>query len=150
MKFDKLRSKRDGELDCNCLEAEGENMTENTSDVFAKRIALSELAEEDFFSYYEADRPAVIRNCRAHCKHRGVSIDKLDDKNKELIREKYKKSLAYAPEGFPPYYCEFKFLEGAGYIWDTRSDKNPTHYTLLKCDEFTKDYVSDVKIEPLI
>jgi hypothetical protein len=150
MTFEKLREggpcNSNGE-ECECLEFD--NLDENYTDHFARRIETDELADEDFASFYELRAVMRIKTCRDECKYRGVSVHKLSGNDRDAVMEKLRLIRSVSPKGFPPHYCEFTISDDGGLIWDTTSEPNPTHYTLFKCDEFDLDCVKVVSIGPL-
>ncbi len=64
------------DLNCDCLISNG--IAENTSDVFARRVRDTPPTLNDFTSNYERGHPQQAADCEYLCKHRGVSMNKID------------------------------------------------------------------------
>ena len=132
--------------DCDCLAFEG--IGENTADRFARRIDKSKPGAKDFRSPHELQSQMELKSAKAKCKYRGISINLVGNHEAAIIK-KYAEQRAFSPQGQKGYYCEFTFKDDAGKVWDTRTDKNPTHYTFFKCEAFTTKRIKVVKVVPI-
>jgi hypothetical protein len=146
MKFDKLHEGL--ERGCNCVELKG--VSENTNDFFTRAITGKDLTMNDLKSYHEIGKiPRGPQNCKARCRWRGVSINKLSG-NKTAIKEKWLSIPAFfSPQGVQnAFVCTFKLKTGAGKVWDTSSNRPEAHHDLLKADGFNLESVEIREIVP--
>ena len=126
------------------------------SATFTRCVVKKNVDPDDFLSFKEANTDIGERNlnnCKKHCQHRGVSINRLED-NASEIKEKYRNIKSLSPEAgtefnLDKYVCVFQLNSNAGQVWDD-SNGNPTgHRSLLKCDSFCKQSYKVTAVIPI-
>ncbi len=133
---------------CNCLENNGE-VSENTSDTFARRVKNKPPELSDFASYYQEKQPCRKTDCKTVCQHRTVSANKIDEHNEEVLKLKWLEFLRFKPKA-SKIFCKFKLKENAGLVWHTPNGKQPCHYSILKSDEFTMEHLELIDVFELV
>lgn len=137
------------EYGCDCITQHGV-ADAATTDTFTRLVSRSPIDSTDFSSYFERrtllSRP--IASCAGHCKHRGVSINRLNE-NKDSIKESYTRIRNFSPQAdadTEKFVCVFKVKAEAGKIWDTSNNKPENHHTLLKGDGFELGRLDVLKV----
>jgi hypothetical protein len=130
------------DLPCDCLSANG--IAENTTDTFARRVRDVPPSLNDFKSFYERKHPAQQSDCDYLCKHRGVSIIKLNGDDETALKSKWAELVAVKPRS-PRVYCKFRLKTHAGVVWPTPSRDDANHCTLLKSDQFSPELIDCIE-----
>lgn len=138
MTFDALHE----DLACDCVTSDG--ITENTTDIFARRVRDVPPSLNDFKSSYERKHQAEKDDCDYLCKHRGISIIKLNGSNETALKSKWAEFVAVKPRT-PKIYCKFRLKTDAGVVWPTPSRDDANHCTLLKSDQFSPELIECVE-----
>ncbi len=145
MSYDKLHNG----LTCDCLTQEG--VRDEPESDFVRSIPKKFISMDHLASYHERGwKPRYPLNSdKTRCKWRGLSINKLNE-NRPQIREYYQHLKATAPMGFDfEYVCIFRVRTETAKVWPTPSRTQPSHYSLLKSDEFDISSLDIAEIVPL-
>lgn len=134
------------DIDFSCI---NKGVTENTNDVFTRKMKSSALKDEDFLSYWDLGRRPPVLEKREICRYKGVSINKYE--NDADIRRLYNRLFSDASKFKrkkirPKYYCKLRFKKGAGMVWLNGNIK-PYHFTFFKSDAFSLSLVGEVQVE---
>ena len=144
MKFNQLHEG----ISCNCL---SEDVSEDTTSVFMRTLKRghSELKAFDVLSHHQRRIPMHSKNpsCKEVCRHRGLSIDKLQSGNESKIIANYVRAFNIKPK-ISRSFCKFRLKEGAGLVEHTPSH-NDFHHTLYKSDGLTLDHIEVLNVAPI-
>lgn len=137
-------------LDHNCLEQTG--IKDDFENYYVRGVPRRYVCVSHFDSKYEReDVPNYPLNTKkANCMWRCVSVNLLgEDLNGDRaeLQQHYDRISGLAPKAEFAFLCIFKMSKDTAKVWDTATDKNPTHYSLIKADEFD---LGDIEIADVI
>jgi len=137
------------ELDFNCMDEAG--IEDDTTNHFVRGTNHSVACIHQFSSNQELGKQPrwPLNDKREKCQWRCVSINLLRD-NRDEVRRHYVRIRGFSPQVKPlsPYLCIFRFLKATAKVWDTATDRNPSHRSLMKSDEFVFADMEIVDIVP--
>lgn len=149
MTFQKLHAGLDKRCKCQELGPAVENFTYT----FARRVDNDPPTDLDFRSEHEK-RNETRNNCYQNCKWRGVSMNRITPDNEIELIEDWRDIIRNATRerlGKLQFKaCKFRLKRGSGLVWDTRTERNPSHYDLLKADTFSVGTVEIIEIVSLL
>ena len=129
---------------CDCMAGS----SEDTSNVFMRRISAKKHKKGDFKIQLEKDDVPPANTCDDHCGQREISINKVDGYKEEEIVLDYKKKLIiqkmYSPK-IDFIYLKFKFEIGAGNVKSTPQHGHESHFDFYKSDDFSVEKIKPVE-----
>jgi hypothetical protein len=135
MQFTKIGLEPD---DCQCL-----NFEDKIEGIYARRIKFPDVADDDFITKYEKDKPAALlvkpENCSDWC-HSQVSLsinEWIDNQQESIIRKYLQAFKKRKPNAIrKDAVLIFKLAGNLGRVKNTSNDKDISHCDLYKSDEF--------------
>lgn len=124
-------------LDLNCLDQPG--IEDDLTNQFVRGLAYPLACIHQFASHHERQiKPLYeLKTEKDQCEWRSVSVNLLRENNQAVVRAHYTRIQGYSPKGVRfPFLCVFRLLKTTAKVWDTGSERSPSHRSLLKADEF--------------
>jgi hypothetical protein len=148
MTFDKIHT----DIQFKCIT---NDMSQNVTDIFVRRVGNAALSDKDFLSYREEGRKLEDDTQKVICMSRGLSILKIENNNEESILNTLRPTMK-PPINFKPrkkykikFFCKMRFKNNAGLVWKTPSKDNPYHHTFFKCDDFNMGDIEVLEVAPI-
>lgn len=143
MTFDKLEV----DTECKCLE--DASIDENTNDQFLRLVKGRKTKLNQFRSLWEvAKRPKDLKDCKAVCMYKGLSLTKIVNGNEQVLLDYYKSLTAVKPS-LGDHMLQFKCRPNAGRVWPTPTRKSLWHHTFFKCDAFRLSLIEVIDVVSL-
>jgi len=143
MTFEKLH---DG-LDYSCMDQP--QIKDDTSNHFVRAVMHPYVCIHEFSSYAERGKMSYFPkpSKRQECMRRTVSVYLLNN-NQAAIKQHLAVVGGIVGAFRFPFVCVFRISSPEAKVWNTSSEKNPAHRSLMKSDDFDLAHMDLVKIVP--
>jgi hypothetical protein len=124
-----------------------DDVVENLTDTFVRRIKGESLNETDFTSYWDLGKRPVACDKDSVCGYKGVSVFKHNNNEQEVeaaILKTLGRNRSFKPI-LSTIYCKLKFRSGAGKVWQNGKCQ-PYHCNFFKEDSFAIAMIDVVEI----